>query len=80
MSEIINLFPGNIPTQTESPAKMMTRLLPDANQCDKAVTILIRQRGANWEIDFYQANMNNGETILACEIVRDRILAAVLGK
>jgi hypothetical protein len=78
--KIINLFSGQLPAITETPGELLTRLLPNAVECNMGLVVLINQRGGSWQIDFYSSNMSNGETILACEIIRDRIMKAVLEK
>lgn len=78
--KIVTLFAGQPAPTTESPASMMTRLLPTAIDSDMALIVLIKARGGIWTVDLHSANMDNKDVTLATDIVKDQVINAILGR
>jgi len=78
--KIVTLFAGQPAPNTESPAGLMTRLLPTAIVSDMALVLLIKVRGGLWTVDLHSANMDNKDVTLATDIVKNQVLNAILGR
>ena len=78
MADIVTLFPSTTTINIESPQNMLKRLSDTV--VDKALVLLIKDVGGTWLVDFEVASMDNSETLLATEILKTRIIDAILGK
>jgi len=78
--KIVTLFASQPAPNTESPASLLTRLLPTAVESEMALVVLIKVRGGMWTGDLHSCNMDNKDVCLATDIVKDQVINTILGR
>ena len=80
MDKIVDLFPNNERAKKETPKHLFERIIPEVQQSNRALVLLIDDRAGVWKIMHHTANLSNAETMMAIELIKDLILATTKGE
>jgi YD repeat-containing protein len=79
MSEVINMFPNSsIAGELVDLSTVLVNAEKESKDYNKGVVILINDRAGTWELKWDVAGLTNSETLLAVQILKEKLIRGIV--